>query len=52
MELENRVLYRDGARELTAQETNLISGGLRTLTPCTVGPGPHHRDGDASICEC
>lgn len=48
----NRVLCRNGARELTEQETGLINGGLRTLTPCTIGPGPHHRDGDASIGEC
>jgi hypothetical protein len=48
----NRVLCRNGARELTEQETDRINGGLRTLTPCTIGPGPHHRDGDASIGEC
>jgi len=52
MELENRVLCRNGARELTEQETVLINGGLRTLTPCTIGHGPNHRDGDASIGEC
>ena len=49
---QNRVLVRKGARELTEQETALINGGLRTLTPCTIGNGPHHRDGDASIGEC
>lgn len=48
----NRVLCRNGARELTEQETDLINGGLRTLTPCTIGQGPHHRDGDVSIGEC
>ena len=48
----NRVLCRNGARELTEQETDRINGAVRTLTPCTIGPGPHHRDGDASIGEC
>jgi len=43
MDQENRVLCRNGARELTEQETGLIHGGLRTLTPCTIGPGPHQR---------
>ena len=52
MDHDNRVLCRNGARELTEQETNRINGGLRTLTPCTIGHGPHHRDGDASIGEC
>jgi hypothetical protein len=52
MDQNNRVLCRNGARELTKQETDLISGGLRTLTLCTIGHGPHHRDGDASIGEC
>jgi hypothetical protein len=52
MDHDNRVLCRNGARELTEQETSLIHGSLRTLTPCTIGHGPHHRDGDASIGEC
>ena len=36
---DNRVLCRNGARELTEQETDHINGGLHTLTPCTIGPG-------------
>jgi hypothetical protein len=52
MDQDNRVLCRKGARDLSAEETDRINGGLRTLTPCTIGNGPHHRDGDASIGEC
>jgi hypothetical protein len=52
MDQNNRVLCRNGARELTEQETDRINGAVRTLTPCTIGPGPHHRGGDASIGEC
>ncbi len=40
MDQENRVLCRNGARELTAQETDRMNGAVRTLTPCTIGPGP------------
>jgi hypothetical protein len=52
MDQDNRVLCRNGARGLTEQETDRINGGLHTLTLCTIGNGPHHRDGDASIGEC
>ena len=48
---QNRVLIRNGARELTEEETERISGGLRTLTPCTAGPCGQ-KDGDAAIGEC
>lgn len=48
---QNRVLVRQGARELTPTETDLVNGGLRTLTLCTAGPC-HRQDGDASIGEC
>jgi hypothetical protein len=48
---QNRVLIRQGARELTPTETDLISAGVHTLTLCTAGPC-HERDGDASIGEC
>ena len=36
MKLDNRVLQRMGARELTVEETERILGGLRTLTICTI----------------
>ena len=52
MEDQNRVLVRNGARELTQEEVERISGGLRTLTPCTIGLTAAHRDGDVSIGEC
>lgn len=51
MDQDNRVLCRNGARELTEQEADRISGGLHTLTLCTAGPCGQ-RDGDASIGEC
>jgi hypothetical protein len=36
----NRVLIRQGARELNEQEVEQVSGGLQTLTACTlVRPG-------------
>jgi hypothetical protein len=52
MDDQNRVLVRNGARELTHEEVERISGGIRTLTPCTIGPSVRQRDGDASIGEC
>lgn len=35
MKLENRVIHRIGARELTPEEIDKIKGGIRTLTTCT-----------------
>jgi hypothetical protein len=32
---QNRVLARKGARELNAQETAQVNGGIHTLTACT-----------------
>ena len=49
---QDRVLIRRGARDLKPEEVERISGGLRTLTPCTIGPTATHKDGDASIGEC
>lgn len=43
MNAENRVLGRQGARELTTAETEMISGGFITLSVCTAAPSP---DGD------
>jgi hypothetical protein len=48
---QDRVLIRRGARDLTPEEVERISGGIRTLTPCTIGSSTQ-RDGDASIGEC
>jgi hypothetical protein len=49
---QNRVLIRKGARELTPTEADLINGGLRTLTICTIGGVTAQRDGDVSLGEC
>jgi hypothetical protein len=47
---QNRVLVRRGAHDLTAEEVELVTGGIRTLTACTIDGKV--RDGDASIGEC
>jgi hypothetical protein len=52
MNNDNRVLIRKGARELTEKEVDLVSGGIRTLTACTIGPTSTQKDGDAAIGEC
>jgi hypothetical protein len=49
---QDRVLIRKGARELTPTEADLINGGLRTLTLCTIGGVTAQRDGDVSLGEC
>jgi hypothetical protein len=36
MNNQDRVLIRQGARELNQQEVEQVSGGLRTLTACTL----------------
>jgi hypothetical protein len=51
MNEQDRVLIRRGARELTPEETERVSGGLRTLTACTIGAAAQ-RDGDVSLGEC
>lgn len=35
MKLENRVIHRTGARELTPEEIDKIKGGIHTITTCT-----------------
>jgi hypothetical protein len=35
MKLDNRVIQRIGARELTQEEIEKIKGGIRTITTCT-----------------
>jgi hypothetical protein len=49
---QDRVLIRRGARDLTPEEVERISGGLRTLTACTFAATSATADGDASIGEC
>jgi hypothetical protein len=50
---QNRVLIRQGARELGAEEIERVSGGLPTDTVCTVPSTVcPNKDGDASIGEC
>ncbi|MBZ5489790.1 MAG: hypothetical protein LAO76_02535 [Acidobacteriia bacterium] len=49
---QNRVLIRKGARNLTAEEVDLVKGGINTLTACTADPDSRSADGDASIGEC
>ena len=51
MKEQDRVLIRRGARELTPTEADLINGGLRTLTLCTIGDS-RQKDGDVSLGEC
>jgi hypothetical protein len=45
MNQDNRVLVRQGARELTPRETESIYGAGITLTICTLPHTPAH-DGD------
>jgi hypothetical protein len=51
MNHQNRVLIRQGARELNREETERVNGGIRTATACTIDAN-RHLDGDASIGEC
>lgn len=36
MNQDNRIIHRIGARELTQAESTKVTGGIRTLTTCTV----------------
>ena len=49
-ENSNRVLGRQGARDLTPAETNHVTGAFHTATVCTFGP--KGIDGDVSLGEC
>lgn len=49
---QNRVMVRRGARILTAEEIERVTGGVHTLTACTFDPQLRSKDGDASIGEC
>jgi hypothetical protein len=48
MNNQDRVLIRQGARELTPNEADLVNGGFRTLSLCTSSPSP---DGDQHVGE-
>jgi len=52
MKTENRVLARQGARELTPSEIDHVTGGVRTTTVCTVPRPNGARDGDTFLGEC
>jgi len=45
----NRVLIREGARELSRQEVERVKGGIGTATLCSFEP-PHFKDGDPGEC--
>jgi hypothetical protein len=50
---QNRVLARKGARSLSEEEIQSVSGGIHTETACTVPTSScRNKDGDASIGEC
>ena len=46
---QNRVLLRQGARDLTEQEVQQVNGGLRTATVCSCCINGHP-DGDIGEC--
>jgi hypothetical protein len=55
MDQDNRVLGRKGARELSEQEVEIVTGALkvrRTLTPCFVDHKQQLLNGDQAIGEC
>jgi hypothetical protein len=54
MNQDNRVLGRVGARDLTQDEVNAVSGGFKahTLTPCIVDTKGNFLNGDTAIGEC
>jgi hypothetical protein len=55
MDQNNRVLTRMGARELTEQEVETVTGAFktrRTLTPCFVDSKQQLLNGDQAIGEC
>jgi hypothetical protein len=55
MDHDNRVLTRRGARELSEQEVETVTGAFkirRTLTPCFVDSKQQLINGDQAIGEC
>jgi hypothetical protein len=51
MNNQNRVLLRQGARDLNEHEVAMVSGGLTTLTACTLAAAGT-LDGDLFHSEC
>jgi hypothetical protein len=52
---DNRVLIRKGARELSPEEVEAVTGALKirhTLTPCFVDSKQQLLNGDQNIGEC
>ena len=49
MKQDNRVLARTQAREITEKEMENVTGGIRTLTVCSIS-GTGVRDGDVGEC--
>jgi hypothetical protein len=47
---ENRVVMRQGARELTEDELNSVVGAIHTKTKCTFDPATQNVDGDTGEC--
>ncbi|MGD0987560.1 MAG: hypothetical protein ABR874_07105 [Candidatus Sulfotelmatobacter sp.] len=45
-----RVLGREGARELTAEEIQNVVGGIHTNTACTFDSTTQKPDGDVGEC--
>lgn len=54
MDQDNRVLGRIGARDLSAEEINLVIGGFRskTTTLCVADRQGNFLNGDTAIGEC
>jgi hypothetical protein len=54
MNNDNRVLGRIGARNLSDEEINLVTGGFtaHTLTPCIADRQGNFVNGDTAIGEC
>jgi hypothetical protein len=55
MNSDNRVLNRKGARELSEQEIETVTGALKinhTLTPCFIDEKRQLLNGDQAIGEC
>jgi hypothetical protein len=55
MNPDNRVLNRRGARELSQQEVEAVTGALKihhTLTPCFIDAKQQLLNGDQAIGEC
>jgi len=55
MKDQSRVLVRKGARELSEQEVETVTGAFkirRTLTPCFIDSKQQLLNGDQAIGEC